>query len=80
MIIFFKSSVNISPDGISALQRIANGDMRRAINVLQACHAAYSYIDETIVYRCTGNPEPADIKYIVNTLLNDEFTTAYSSG
>ncbi|CAG8528747.1 4328_t:CDS:10 [Diversispora eburnea] len=72
-------NVNISPDGISALQRIANGDMRKALNVLQACHAAYDYIDETVVYKCTGNPEPGDIKYIVNTMLNDEFTTAYSN-
>ncbi|RHZ86866.1 hypothetical protein Glove_43g13 [Diversispora epigaea] len=72
-------NVNISPDGISALQKIANGDMRKALNVLQACHAAYNYIDETVVYKCTGNPEPEDIKYIVNTMLNDEFTTAYSN-
>ncbi|CAG8603332.1 10317_t:CDS:2, partial [Diversispora eburnea] len=56
---------NISLDGISALQRIDNGDMRKALNGLQVCHVAYNYIDETVVYKCTGNPEPEDIKYIV---------------
>ncbi|RHZ76520.1 hypothetical protein Glove_196g62 [Diversispora epigaea] len=42
-----------------------------ALNVLQACHAAYNYIDETVVYKCAGNLETKDIKYIVNIMLNN---------
>ncbi|RHZ70757.1 hypothetical protein Glove_267g65 [Diversispora epigaea] len=30
---------------------IASEDMRKALNVLQACHAAYNCIDETVVYK-----------------------------
>lgn len=51
--------------------------MRRALNVLQACHAAYDRIDEVAVYNCTGNPLPADVEKIVDTMMNGEFTTAY---
>jgi len=51
--------------------------MRRALNVLQACHAAYDLTSETEVYACTGNPHPADIETIVNSMLSDEFSTAY---
>lgn len=53
--------------------------MRRALNVLQACHAAYEVIGETEVYNCTGSPHPQDIEAIVNSMLSDEFTTSYQS-
>jgi replication factor C subunit 3/5 len=53
--------------------------MRRALNVLQACHAAYDRTDETAVYNCTGHPHPSDIETVVNSMLSDEFTTSYQS-
>jgi replication factor C subunit 3/5 len=53
--------------------------MRRALNVLQACHAAYEVIGESEIYNCTGNPHPSDIETIVRSMLSDEFTTAYQS-
>jgi len=53
--------------------------MRRALNVLQACHAAYDIIGETEIYSCTGNPHPSDIETIVNSMLSDEFTASYQS-
>jgi replication factor C subunit 3/5 len=53
--------------------------MRRALNVLQACHAAYDIVGETEIYNCTGNPHPSDIEAIVNSMLSDEFTTSYQS-
>lgn len=53
--------------------------MRRALNVLQACHAAYDIVGETEIYNCTGNPHPSDIEAIVNSMLTDEFTTSYQS-
>ncbi|KAF9778319.1 P-loop containing nucleoside triphosphate hydrolase protein [Thelephora terrestris] len=69
--------VKIAEDGRQALLKLTKGDMRRALNVLQACHAAYDITGETEVYNCTGNPHPSDIETIVNSMLTDEFTTAY---
>lgn len=72
--------VKITRDGKEALMKLSRGDMRRALNVLQACHAAYGErIDEQAVYNCTGNPWPADIEAMVKSMMNDEFTTAYQS-
>lgn len=51
--------------------------MRRALNILQACHAAYDRVDEVAVYNCTGNPYPSDIEAIVKSMMNEEFATAY---
>lgn len=72
-------SVKIAEEGRQALLKLTKGDMRRALNVLQACHAAYDITGETEVYNCTGNPHPSDIETIVNSMLTDEFTTAYNS-
>lgn len=51
--------------------------MRRALNVLQACYAAYDIVDESAVYNCTGNPHPGDIEDVVQSMMRDEFGTSY---
>ncbi|KAJ7180745.1 P-loop containing nucleoside triphosphate hydrolase protein [Mycena filopes] len=56
--------VKVTPDGKAALLKLSKGDMRRALNVLQACHAAYDLTGETEIYNCTGSPHPADIETI----------------
>lgn len=71
-------SCTISKDGKEALIKLSKGDMRRALNVLQACHAAYDRIDESAVYNCTGTPHPADIELVVKSMMNDEFSTSYN--
>ncbi|GAA5846752.1 hypothetical protein JCM3766R1_005057 [Sporobolomyces carnicolor] len=68
----------LTEDGRQALLKLSRGDMRRALNVLQACHAAYEMTDATTVYNCTGNPDPQDIEAIVKTMMNDSFETAYT--
>ncbi|KAJ1729350.1 Subunit of heteropentameric Replication factor C (RF-C), partial [Coemansia sp. Benny D160-2] len=74
-----REDVNISEAGKDALLRLSGGDMRRVLNVLQACHAAFSRIDSDEVYICTGQPSPDDIKRIVDWMLNDEFHVALSN-
>ncbi|KZP19391.1 P-loop containing nucleoside triphosphate hydrolase protein [Athelia psychrophila] len=71
-------NVKLTDDGKKALLKLSKGDMRRALNVLQACHAAYDIIGETEIYNCTGNPHPTDIETIVNSMVSDEFTTSYN--
>lgn len=70
--------VNLTEDGRQALLKLSRGDMRRALNVMQACHAAYEVTDESAVYSCTGNPHPADIDEIMRSMMNDSFETAYT--
>ncbi|EKM81731.1 hypothetical protein AGABI1DRAFT_35783 [Agaricus bisporus var. burnettii JB137-S8] len=70
-------NVPLTTEGKNALLKLSKGDMRRALNVLQACHAAYDIIGESEIYTCTGNPHPSDIEIIVNSMLSDEFTASY---
>ncbi|EMD39294.1 hypothetical protein CERSUDRAFT_152406 [Gelatoporia subvermispora B] len=69
--------VKLTDDGKKALLKLSKGDMRRALNVLQACHAAYDLIGEAEIYNCTGNPHPSDIETVVNSMLSDDFTTSH---
>jgi len=71
-------NVKLTEDGKQALLKLCKGDMRRALNVLQACHSAYDVVDETAVYNCTGNPHPADIEGIVDSMMNEEFQTSFN--
>ncbi|KAF9186023.1 hypothetical protein BGZ50_002686, partial [Haplosporangium sp. Z 11] len=71
--------VKITDEGRKALLQLSKGDMRRALNILQACHAGYETVNEDAVYSCTGNPHPEDINTIVNSMLTEDFTTAYSN-
>ncbi|GAA6059160.1 hypothetical protein JCM10212_005505 [Sporobolomyces blumeae] len=70
--------VQLTADGKRALLKLSRGDMRRALNVLQACHAAYEMTDEKAVYNCTGNPDPQDIEEILRSMMNDSFETAHT--
>ena len=44
--------------GLDACVRLADGDMRRVINVLQSTHMSADLVDEASVYKCTGSPLP----------------------
>lgn len=74
-----KEGVNITPDGLEAIMRLAAGDMRKSLNVLQACHLAYPKVDEEAVYACTGNPLPADMKSVLNILHNEPLKKAFDA-
>ena len=78
-VLTLQCSVNLTDDGKAALLKLSKGDMRRALNVLQACHAAYERIGETEIYTCTGSPHPSDIEAIVDSMTCEEFTISYQS-
>ena len=73
------SSVKVSPDGMESLVTLSQGDMRRALNILQSTSMAHDEVNEQTVYLCTGQPLPSDIAQIVEWMLNQDFSTAYNS-
>ncbi|KAJ6826998.1 replication factor C subunit 3 [Iris pallida] len=69
--------LDVSESGLTALVRLSNGDMRKALNILQSTHMASQHITEEAVYLCTGNPMPKDIEQIAFWLLNESFTDSF---
>ncbi|CAM6114687.1 unnamed protein product [Calypogeia fissa] len=74
-----EEGVDITEGGLNAVVRLAGGDMRKALNILQSTHMASPHVTEESVYLCTGNPMPKDVQQIANWLLNDSFTTAFEN-
>lgn len=74
-----EEKIKITEDGKAALITLANGDMRRILNVLQSTWLAYQDVTEDTVYTCVGHPLRTDIENILNWLLNEDFRTAYKN-
>ena len=65
--------VPLGAGGLDAVVALAGGDMRKALNILQASAlAASAAVDEASVYACTGNPTPADVQTAAASLLNSD--------
>ena len=60
-----QENVNIVPDAVDSLVSLSKGDMRRALNVLQACHASSTPL------RAPGEPVPDD-RDVVRDLITEE--------
>jgi len=71
-------NVNLHDSGKEALIRLAKGDMRKVINILQSCAMAFDVVDEDTVYTCVGHPLRRDITNIMQWSLNESFTSAYA--
>ncbi|KAJ9586590.1 hypothetical protein L9F63_028367 [Diploptera punctata] len=72
-----EENVNVTEDGRRALMTLAQGDMRKALNILQSASMAYKEVNEDNVYTCVGHPLKNDIANIVKWLLNEDFSIAY---
>lgn len=72
-----KEELTVSNDGKDALITLAEGDMRKVLNVLQSTWLAYKSVTEDSVYTCVGHPLKSDITNIVKWLLNEKFNVAY---
>lgn len=81
--VIVKEKLSIKEDAEAALLKLSNGDMRRALNVLQACKASLNSpddeIDADMIYECIGAPKPKDIETVLDSILKDDWTTSYTT-
>lgn len=70
--------VRITEDGKQALIDIAQGDMRKIINVLQSTHMASGLVDRNNVYLCCGQPLASDIAKIFKWLTDLPFREVHA--
>jgi replication factor C small subunit len=71
-----EEGLEYTPDGIDALVYASDGDMRRAINALQAASATGEVVDEETVYAITATARPEEIEAMVTEALGGDFTAA----
>jgi replication factor C small subunit len=68
--------IDLTADGLDALVYAAAGDMRRAINALQAAATTGETVDEDAVFMVTSTARPEDIESMVRAAVEGEFGTA----
>ncbi|MFB6133484.1 MAG: replication factor C small subunit [Halanaeroarchaeum sp.] len=68
--------IEYTDDGIDALVYAADGDMRRAINALQAASATGEVVDEDAVYTITSTARPEEIREMITSAIEGDFPGA----
>jgi replication factor C small subunit len=73
-----EEGITVTDDGVDALVYAADGDMRKAINGLQAAAVTGDTVDEEAVYEITSTARPEEINEMVTLALDGDFTAARS--
>lgn len=68
--------LEITEDGLNALVYVSEGDLRRAINLLQASAALSKKIDEKLVYQVASKARPQEIRKMMELALAGNFMEA----
>ena len=69
-------NVTLLKEGLDAIFEVCGGDLRKAINTLQAASSFNKPIDAKIVYSIAGRAHPADVQKMIETAMKGDFIEA----
>lgn len=76
--IIAEEAIDIEPDALDGLVRIARGDMRRSVNSLQVAASLGKKVDLDLIYQTAGMANPDAVKKMMETALDGNFMQARS--
>jgi replication factor C small subunit len=62
--------------GMEAIEYVAGGDMRKAINALQAAALLDDKVDEDTIYQITSTAKPEEIRELIKAAMSGDFVAA----
>jgi replication factor C small subunit len=71
-----KEKAKLSAEGLDAIFEVCGGDLRRAINTLQAAASLNKPIDAKAVYSITGRASPVDVQKMIKVAMDGNFLEA----
>jgi replication factor C small subunit len=71
-----KEKAKLSSEGVDAIFEVCGGDLRRAINTLQAAASLDKPVDAKTIYSITGRATPADVQRMMKTAIEGDFLGA----
>jgi replication factor C small subunit len=71
-----KEKVELAKDGLEAIVKISEGDLRKAVNTLQAAASLGKAVNEKSVYLVAGQAKPEDVKEMVDMAFGGDFVGA----
>ncbi len=71
-----KEGVSLLPEGLDAVYEASTGDMRKAINLLQAAAASQGEVDDIAIYSVLGKVSPQRVREMITLSMKGEFLEA----
>lgn len=68
-----EEGVNLNPKGKDSILYLANGDMRIAINLLQAASSSGKQVTDKVVFAISGRADPKKIRGLLSTAISGNF-------
>ncbi|MHA1378487.1 MAG: replication factor C small subunit [Candidatus Helarchaeota archaeon] len=68
-----QENIELNSEAINAILYVSGGDMRKAVNVLQAAAATTERINEDAIFRVTGKARPEEIQKMIQLALDGKF-------
>ncbi|XBJ03649.1 hypothetical protein VPH35_022752 [Triticum aestivum] len=78
MIVVAAEKVPYVPEGLEAIIFTADGDMRQALNNLQATVSGFRFVNQENVFKVCDQPHPLHVKSMVKNVLDGKFDEACS--
>ena len=69
-------NISITPEGIDAIIYVAEGDLRRATNILQSAAVTSKELTEEDIYKATGKAQPQEIQKMIKFAISGSFKDA----
>ncbi|KYC45661.1 MAG: Replication factor C small subunit [Candidatus Methanofastidiosum methylothiophilum] len=71
-----EEKIDLKTDGLEAIAYVSEGDMRKAINALQASSGVGDSITESLVYQVSSRAKPEEIKNMMKVALSGDFLSS----
>ncbi|MHC1590762.1 MAG: replication factor C small subunit [Candidatus Helarchaeales archaeon] len=68
--------VKITPEGLDAILYVSEGDLRKAVNTLQAAASISEEVTADAIYKITGKAQPEEIRGMIRLALDGKFLQA----
>ncbi|KAK6947730.1 ATPase, AAA-type, core [Dillenia turbinata] len=78
MVVVEAEKVPYVPEGLEAIIFTADGDMRQALNNLQAIYSGFRFVNQENVFKVCNQPHPLHVKNMVKHVLEGKFDDACS--
>ncbi|XP_074588481.1 replication factor C subunit 4 isoform X1 [Curcuma longa] len=78
MVVVEAEKVPYVPEGLEAIIFTADGDMRQALNNLQATFSGFRFVNQENVFKVCDQPHPLHVKNMVRNVLEGNFDDACS--
>jgi len=71
-----EENIKLLKDGLDAIFEVCGGDLRKAINTLQAAASLNKPVDAKVVYSIAGKASPTDVQKMIETAMKGDFIEA----